>query len=63
MDSLFEPLRIMTAESERLSDVALGGCGKVTIVGTEAAAENADTDDRRTLTKNNLLYGYEKASA
>ena len=45
VDSLFEPLRIMTAESERLSDVALGGCGKVTIVGTEAAAENADTDD------------------
>ena len=45
VDSLFEPLRIMTAESERLSDVALGGCGKVTVVGTEAAAENADTDD------------------
>lgn len=45
VDSLFEPLRIMTAESERLSDAALGGCGKVTIVGTEAAAENADTDD------------------
>ena len=45
VDSLFEPLRIMTAESERLSAVALGGCGKVTIVGTEAAAENADTDD------------------
>lgn len=45
VDSLFEPLRIMTAESERLYDAALGGCGKVTIVGTEAATENADADD------------------